>query len=706
MSHGFLAKDSIQDLQAYGEEQKETEQSPPLLKKRLSLDERLEGRSVSEPTEIPTSNGHLLVTTSTGISSRTSTAASSNAPRVSGNSTTTASSSSFPSAETSNTHYHDEDDEKEEDGEQEDPPSPLDDSPTMNPPERHHAVSSFSSEKHRFLPNTFQDDDPMIASQQYHHHHHYPYYEDDGAYYSASSTLVLPSHRQLQNPPIFPKLLVCLFPWLEWKDAMEGGEQDEAELDKVPAPKEQTVTRDNTESSKEAESRNGVAAAAAHRNDTATSLGEVLSDRERQAVVARLRLAKPDKRTDHQPVSSPKQDDSLNDQSLLNEDPLRIKPLKSILKRGGSMMIQTSKEKRSSNSSLSSTTTTKSQQQRQRRSLFPTTYESKVDSKTNKNNVVFAPMARVVSVKSRNDMSADERGDIWWQRKDYEDFRKTGRIITKAMLEGGSEIWLASNESWVSKGQHKGAALKDAFQMTTTKNNISGDTISSAGDKWWHKFGHSRRGLEHVVSMDEGKQRQDNVRSAIRAVLEEQQRQRMYHREDEEKLRSVSLNHTSWARDLALASGASDADAVKSAFAQDRKSREFYLLKLARDGSGHGGSTFVHQGTCVPAFMQPTVRHVRGPSSSRIPLDSHTASQISFRRAQLHQQSAEEEKQEQPVPALEENNVPLHDVTSDSTDASLSLAHRAAGFSADEQGEKMNMAAVLSGMGGNNAVKA
>jgi hypothetical protein len=37
-------------------------------------------------------------------------------------------------------------------------------------------------------------------------------------------------------------------------------------------------------------------------------------------------------------------------------------------------------------------------------------------------------------------------------------------------------------------------------------------------DKWWHKFGHSRRGLEHVASIDEDRQRQANVRAAVKAV--------------------------------------------------------------------------------------------------------------------------------------------------------------------------------------------
>jgi hypothetical protein len=285
-------------------------------------------------------------------------------------------------------------------------------------------------------------------------------------------------------------------------------------------------------------------------------------------------------------------------------------------------------------------------------------------------------MARVITVKSKNDMVDDEKADVWWRRSDYEDFRRTGRIITRAMLEGGSEIWLASNNDSLSKGSTK-----------------TGDLIKETGDKWWHKFGHSRRGLEHVVSVEEGRQRQANVKNAIRSVLEEQARQRMYNRIDPEKLRNVSLHHTLWARDLALASGASDADAVESSFAADRRSREFYLIKLARNSPIQS----VQKGLHVPQFMQtPTGVHARQPSAVRGPpilqqrLDANTAAQIQFRRHKVA--VAPPEKRES-----NESCEPVHDPTSEEKTTKERLKHQAAGFSAD--GGTADMAAVLSGMG-------
>ena len=181
------------------------------------------------------------------------------------------------------------------------------------------------------------------------------------------------------------------------------------------------------------------------------------------------------------------------------------------------------------------------------------------------------------------------------------------------------------------------------------------------------------------------------VKTAIRAVLDEQARQKMYKREDAEKLRHVALHHTMWARDLALASGASDADAVDQSFSEGRKSREFFLLKMSRNKAPTGSAKLDPQN--VPLFMQPAV-HAR-PASARMStniathhLDAHTASQIQFRRQKLQADPTERETESQEQ---------VHDPNPDETSKS-SLAQKAAGFAADR--EKVNMAAVLSGMGG------
>jgi hypothetical protein len=189
---------------------------------------------------------------------------------------------------------------------------------------------------------------------------------------------------------------------------------------------------------------------------------------------------------------------------------------------------------------------------------------------------------------------------VWWQKSDYDDFKKTGRIISKAMECGGSEIWLTSTNAWGKGQQSRDAATKskqeadsgqsvgkeanfdsayaEALEKYTgsekkSNNNTSSDNNSDFGNKWWCKFGHSRRGLEHIVSSSEGKARQQSVLLAIETILEEQKRQRVARTKDPNKLRNVAMQYTSWARDLALAAGAADAEAVESNFDVGAKSR-------------------------------------------------------------------------------------------------------------------------------------
>lgn len=462
--------------------------------------------------------------------------------------------------------------------------------------------------------------------------------------------------------------------------------------------------------------------------------GEKLSDRERQAVLARLRLSQPD-----HPIVANSSNNQNNPEDP--EDPLSLSPskqkgkgllngitiptaenlgrLKGILKRSSTFHV--GEERPSSQNSLNGTTTgsassgtLETKTAPKRRSLFPQ-YETSNKMKKNLTSR-FASMARVVTVKSKNEMSEKEKSDVWWQKSDYEEFRKTGRMITRAMLEGGSEIWLASNQSWILPNHSRASTLKSAYtlsggrQKTKTMNKDQKAAYEDARDKWWHKFGHSRRGLEHIASIDEGRQRQQNVRTAIRAVIDEQKRQKVFHREDCEKLRMASISLSAWARDLSMAAGASDADAVRANFDEDgRKSREFYLLKFARANStGSGTATNNTKGGSsnknVPAFMQPilALTHNR--------FDANTVSQIRFREKEkqaaaastkssqlLRKDTPPQAAVEQPVKGVNDEQEEREEETRDSSQRRSDLARRAAGYASGE--EIANMSAVLSGMG-------
>lgn len=586
-------------------------------------------------------------------------------------------------------------------------------------------------------PDTANPQQPPVvtASSPAFHYEGYDdyYYHDDNTADPYASADYLLTKR---NESGAGGLWTCLFPWMQAKPTAPPSNEQQQQQQQLG---EQSSTATDGGGGASDGKADTVAAAASEddaesqgESTNSNQLGERLSEKERQAVLARLGLAQPEAATgpggggggatavtltssnneEQQPLEDHSgRNSSNNKKGLLNgipvydtspleeakgDDPPKTNSssLKGILKQRSISKIDEHVMKngvlkhpvrRDSEENKSTTTTTtksaaggdsastKSQQQgARRRSLFPS-YDDRSKPKSN-NHVSFAPMARVVTVKSKNDMTEQEKADIWWLRSDYEDFRRTGRIITRAMLEGGSEIWLASSE-----------------KKKKNKPSESGDIVTAPGDKWWHKFGHSRRGLEHVVSVDEGRQRQANVKTAIRMVLEEQARQRMYKRVDPEKLRIVALHHTSWARDLALASGASDADAVESSFAEDRRSREFYLLKMSHSNP----SNSVKTGRRVPEFMQPA-RHLRTPSGSPGPklmqqrLDAHTAAQIQFRRQKVAPSPPEKKDSSESIE-------PVHDTAPEDVSAKESLKHQAAGFSAD--GESADMAAVLSGMG-------
>lgn len=181
---------------------------------------------------------------------------------------------------------------------------------------------------------------------------------------------------------------------------------------------------------------------------------------------------------------------------------------------------------------------------------------------------------------------------------------------------GGSEVWLTSTNAWGRGQQSRDAAKRQSKKEeednellvgkesdtdseyvkalekytkrnNTKKDNNNNDNNSSSnnsdfGNKWWCKFGHSRRGLEHIVSSSEGKARQQSVLLAIEMILEEQKRQRVTRTKDPNKLRNVAMQYTSWARDLALAAGAADNEAVESDFCVSAKSRSHHFAEKSK----------------------------------------------------------------------------------------------------------------------------
>jgi len=332
-----------------------------------------------------------------------------------------------------------------------------------------------------------------------------------------------------------------------------------------------------------------------------------------------------------------------------------------------------------------------------RRTLFTTSYSKKEVKK--EKNVSFSPYARCLKLESQN-LTAQEKTNMWWQKSDYDEFARVGRIISKAMLQGGSEIWLRS-------------------KSPSSSLTLSGSNTDEMRDKWWCKFGHSRRGLEHIASNAEGRQRYMNGRSAIQSVMQEQQRQRMFLPKgyaDVDKFRTVYLKERLWARILARALGESDADAVDTNFDESRrKPRKYYLKKHFDNNSDYiSTSNELH----LPIFMKAIITSKR--SNKKLNLDDNTASQIQRRFqkskvipvssksqeeknkrsegkaktkkfANLESSTANEEEK------YEGNDADNNDDASIEGPSSSYLAKVAAGWGGDESQE--DMSSVLIGMG-------
>ena len=585
------------------------------------------------------------------------------------------------------------------------------------PPPLQEAYAGFGPD---YYPPPSSDDHPSYD----YYHSSYDAYHDPSQYV----TLLADQTRKEQRESFW----CCIFPWIKTGSPYADTPHEES-FEPLIKSKSNSFTRSSSREDDEV-------------STGSDAFGEKLSEKDRQAVLARLRLAQPDAQQEDGSDTSPSPQDQSGDSdpsssqsprrtSLLSELPPTqpaVKPIKGILKHpkaSAARLSQIDLEKHAQQSGETSingdsASTTK------RRSLFPQ-YSPAVSKANSKNlSVAFAPMARLVTVKSKNDMTEQEKGSIWWQKTDYDEFRKTGRMITRAMLEGGSEIWLASNDSWVLPNQNRSATLKSAYHMSdqhrkkeVSRKDAEKEAYEATRDKWWHKFGHSRRGLEHIASIEEGRQRQANVRAAIRAIIEEQRKQKALRGTiDADKLRSVSIQNTLWARDLAIAAAHSDADAVNSEFDEEsRKSREFYLLKFSRSKSSSSAASPTasssKQSNNVPAFMQPMLT-MQKPTSH---LDAHTMSQIRYREKQQKAARKEQQLQIKEVqlqmgsPLKVEATTPIKDgdarrSSNGSTqpqqqqtpghrrDNSSSMAKRAAGFSTGQEAAP-NMAAILSGMG-------
>jgi len=260
-----------------------------------------------------------------------------------------------------------------------------------------------------------------------------------------------------------------------------------------------------------------------------------------------------------------------------------------------------------------------------RRALFPTS--SKTYKSSEKKNIKFISLAKVSTIPSLSSMSFSSRSNVWWQKGEYDDFKKTARIITKALLTGGSEIWLSE-----TKGKDN--------------NGFNDDNKNTFGSKWWCKFGHSRRGLEHLCNINEGRNRQKNVKQATKAVVDEYRRQKVVSHFDDKRLALVSRQYTSWSRDLAHATALADQEGVKMNFHPNTRNRNDYVLQSMEHQHNYDmPDCTINVGDVVGVKLpqqtiNPNISQISSSNPTHDPhmLDAHTRSSMVYRKHQLKSQ--------------------------------------------------------------------
>lgn len=210
--------------------------------------------------------------------------------------------------------------------------------------------------------------------------------------------------------------------------------------------------------------------------------------------------------------------------------------------------------------------------------------------KKKKYKVHFSELKRVLRVRK---FTPEEALEVWYQRADFDHFKNE---MTLLIQEGGASRKLA--EAWL-EATPSGSQISEADSSEEEKEGADNaephshnrrDSVNSTGSggsrAWWHDYDHSRRGLERYASPGQARQILKSYKVALTKVLNEQQRQRLLaclfipRAHDPEKIAEVYHEYTAWSRDLALAAGASDADAVRTNFDDDKRhTREYYMLK-------------------------------------------------------------------------------------------------------------------------------
>jgi hypothetical protein len=145
-----------------------------------------------------------------------------------------------------------------------------------------------------------------------------------------------------------------------------------------------------------------------------------------------------------------------------------------------------------------------------------------------------------------------------------------------------AEVWLEAHEN----GSSSSGTRQSSFAPSGEEESTIVGQRSHSRYQWYHQYNHSRRGLERYASPGQARQILASYKVAVQKVLGEQHRQRLLNclcipgSYNPDRIAKVYIEYTAWSRDLALAAGASDADAVRTNFDDDKRhTREYFMLK-------------------------------------------------------------------------------------------------------------------------------
>ncbi|KAL7537580.1 hypothetical protein ACHAWF_005822 [Thalassiosira exigua] len=226
-----------------------------------------------------------------------------------------------------------------------------------------------------------------------------------------------------------------------------------------------------------------------------------------------------------------------------------------------------------------------------------------------KYKVHFSELKQVLRVRK---FTPEEAPIIWFQREDFDFFRNEMSLLIQedCLSHELAEVWLDANEWERRRSSNISDSSEDGGGANGMRREDSNGSTGNADNRkssrsWWHDYDHSRRGLERYATPGQARQIVASYKAAVDNVLGEQQRQRCLGffcvpgANDPDKIAEIYHEYTAWSRDLALAAGASDADAVMTNFDDDKRhTREYYMLKQVV-ASGYK----VHK--YMPEFMLP-----------------------------------------------------------------------------------------------------